>query len=178
MTEFNYDKLMQRIGEFVVCFQWIEDKFRSIGWLIEDPNRTVWPPRTLRSLNNRDLLNAVEVKYCSLMDTLNIDDADDRKTAFSELVGVCHEIRKFRNSFLHSAFIEVKAGREIMGILRSNPKLTFDPSTGTPEFDQEALTEESIMSQMEEIAQVSMTLCHTYTQLLHWAPFDPVNNEP
>ena len=33
----NTDKIYQRIGEFVVCYQWLENKFREIGWLILDP---------------------------------------------------------------------------------------------------------------------------------------------
>ena len=35
----------QGIGEFVVAFQWVEDLYRQIGWLILDPERRAWPPR-------------------------------------------------------------------------------------------------------------------------------------
>jgi hypothetical protein len=38
------DKIYQRIGEFVVCFQWLEDLIRQIGWLVIDPGV---PPLTL-----------------------------------------------------------------------------------------------------------------------------------
>jgi len=171
MAEFDYDKLMQRIGEFVVSFQWMENKFRDIGWLIDDPERRNWPPTTLRNLTNFNLLNAVETKYCDLMDTLNIDDAKDRKTAFNELVAKCHELRNYRNNLLHSAFIELKAGGDVMGILRSNPKITFDPATGDPVFDHEDLTEDSVISKMKEMGEPAMALNMTYMQLIHWAPF-------
>lgn len=171
MPEFDYDKLMQRIGEFVVSFQWMENKFRDIGWLIDDPERSNWPPTTLRNLTNFDLLNAVETKYCDLMETLNIDDTDERKTAFNQLVAKCHKIRKYRNNLLHSAFIELKAGGDVMGIVRSNPKITFDPATGDPFFDHEQLTEKSVTSKMKEMDEPAMALNMTYMQLIHWAPF-------
>jgi hypothetical protein len=171
MTDFDYDKLMQRIGEFVVSFQWMEDKFRDIGWLIEDPERKNWPPTTLRNLTNFDLLNIVEQKYSNLMDILNIDDANERKTAFKELVKKCHKIRKYRNSLLHSAFIELKASGDVMWLIRSNPKITFDPGTGDPVFDHEYLTEASVIAKMKEMGEPAMALNMTYLQLIQWAPF-------
>ncbi|HMP71529.1 MAG TPA: hypothetical protein PKA76_19440 [Pirellulaceae bacterium] len=171
MPEFHYDKLMQRIGEYVVSFQWMENKFRDIGWLIDDPERANWPPATLRNLTNFDLLNTVATKYCDLMDTLNIGDAEDRKIAFIQLVEKCHEIRKTRNNLLHSAVIEIKAGGDVMGILRSNPKITFDPATGDPVFDHEELTEDTVVAKMKEMGEPAMALNMTYIQLIHWAPF-------
>ena len=171
MPEFDYDKLMKRIGEFVVTFQWIENKFRDIGWLIEDPERLNWPPATLRNLTNHDLLNTVATKYCDLMDTLNIDDAEDRKTAFNELVANCHDIRKYRNNLLHSAFTELKAGGDVMGIMRSNPKIKRDPSTGDPIFDHEHLTDDSVAAKIKEMGEPAVTLNMTHMQLIHWAPF-------
>ena len=35
----NTDRIYQLIGEYVVCFQWIEHKLREIGWLILDPRQ-------------------------------------------------------------------------------------------------------------------------------------------
>nr|WP_057929649.1 hypothetical protein [Burkholderia ambifaria] len=36
----NEQAVYQRIGEFTVSFQWIENKLREIGWFILDPERT------------------------------------------------------------------------------------------------------------------------------------------
>ena len=33
----DQDKVYQRIGEFVVSFQFIENQLRQIGWLLLDP---------------------------------------------------------------------------------------------------------------------------------------------
>lgn len=171
MPEFNYAKLMQRIGEFVVTFQWMEVKFRETGWLIEDPERKNWPPTTLRKLGNKPLLDTVAKKYCSLMDTLNIDDADDRKSAFNDLVANCHDMRKYRNNLLHSAFIELKAGGDLMGVIRSNPKFKLDPATGDRFLDQELLTEDTVAAKIKELGDSAVALNMAYMQLVHWAPF-------
>lgn len=42
----------QRIVEFAVSFQWLENKLREIGWFIMDPERKDWPPKGLRALTN------------------------------------------------------------------------------------------------------------------------------
>lgn len=39
------DKAYRSISQFVVTFQWIENKYREIGWFIIDPERKNWPPR-------------------------------------------------------------------------------------------------------------------------------------
>jgi hypothetical protein len=67
MEPLNTDRVYQRIGEFVVCFQWIEDKFRQIGWLILDPMRKEWPPMSLRNLSNKELIEKVESLFVNLV---------------------------------------------------------------------------------------------------------------
>jgi len=166
------DKLYQRIGEFVVSFQWIENRLREIGWLILDPNRNEWPPRALRNLTNNDLVNEVKALYVGLINGLDVEDKDTRMADFQSLMATCHDMRRYRNTLLHSAFIELKAGDDVMGILRSNPKLRVDPSSGEVLFDQETLSEEGILKEMEKLAELAFSLNMHYMQLIHWAPFD------
>ena len=45
-----------------------------------------------------------------------------------------HKLRKYRNSLLHSVLVELKAGGEVVGILRSNPKPIVDTETGENRF--------------------------------------------
>ena len=168
----NTDKLYQRIGEFVVSFQWIENMLREIGWLILDPDRKEWPPRTLRNLTNNDLVNEVESLYVGLIEGLDVEGKDARKADFQTLMAACPDMRRYRNNLLHSAYIELKAGDDVMGILRSNPKLKVDPSSGEVLFDQEMLSEEAILKEMEKLAELAFALNLHYTQLIHWAPFD------
>ena len=170
-TEYEYDRLMQRIGEFVVSFQWLEDKFRDIGWLIEDPTRMSWPPKTLRNLTNFDLLNNVERAYLGLVDSLNIDNAEERKAAFQLLVSRCHEIRKYRNNLLHSAYVEMKSHNEVIGVIRSNPRINTTTMAGDTTFDYVPLTADSVAYAMKDLAAQSLALSTIYIELLHMAPF-------
>jgi len=168
----NTDKLYQRIGEFVVCFQWIENKFREIGWLILDPMRKQWPPMSFRDLSNKDLLDQVESLFVRLVGGLDVEDREERIQDFKAIVAGCHELRQYRNNLLHSAFIELKGGGEVLGILRSNPKVKTDPATGDVLFDQEALTEDAISKQLRKLGELAFPLGQHYLELIHWSPFD------
>jgi hypothetical protein len=163
------DKLYQRIGEFVVGFQWIEDKFRQIGWLIQDPMRKKWPPMTLRNLSNKELIDKVEAMFVNLVGGLNVGDRDKRIQDFKTIVAGCHKLREYRNTLLHSAYIELKGGGEVLGILRSNPKVKTDPATGDRLFDEEDLTGEAIEKHQRQIAELGVPLGQHYLQLIHWS---------
>ena len=160
------------IGEFVVCFQEIENRFREIGWLILDPHRRVWPPKALRKETNVQLINEVMKLYTKLVDSLNIEDSVNRKKSFAEAVIAYQGLRRYRNNLLHSAYIELKAGGEVKGILRSNPKLKIDSETCDLVFDQEVLSEDAIQDKMRKLLEVALLVDHHYVQLIHWAPFD------
>lgn len=162
----------QRIGEFTVSFQWLENKLREIGWFILDPDRSTWPPTGLRNLTNERLVDRVHELFvqalpkCALPEDLEIDF----KQTFADSVLVLHHLRRDRNRILHSAFIELKAGGEIYGLLRANPKIQLDDETGEPLFDQEILTPESFSKEMRTMGEVAMFLNRAYIQLIHRYP--------
>jgi hypothetical protein len=120
-------------------------------------------------LRNEELIIKVESLYVGLLDRLNVKDSDELKDDFKSLMSDCHAMRKYRNNLLHSAFIELKSGDDVLGILRSNPKLKIDPDTGDPLFDQEMLTEAGINEHITKLAQLVLSLNNHYTQLSHWA---------
>ena len=70
--------------------------------------------------------------------------------------------------------VELKAGGEVVGILRSNPKPIVDTETGEIAFDQEMFTEESVHKKLRKIAEAAFRLGMLYSQLIHWAPFEQV----
>lgn len=170
----DIDTIYRKLGEFVVSFQWLENRFREIGWLILDPDRKHWPPRDLRDERCCDLLDKVEELYLSVIDRVSPEDAHDRQQAFQRIVSDTHEIRRYRNRLVHSAYFELKAGGEVIGLLRSNPKVKEDPVSGEVHWDQEPLTEGSFQSGMERMAKIAFDLNMHYVQLIHWAPFDTV----
>lgn len=165
-------QIYQRIGEFAVSFQWLENKLREIGWFIQDPERTEWPPRGLRNLTNEKLIDTVHqlfmdaIPKCELRAELETDFRD----SFAATVNTLHQLRRDRNRILHSAFIELKAGGEVQGLLRSNPKIQADEGTGQTLFDQEMLTPESFANEMKAIAEAAIFLNRAYLQLIHRYP--------
>lgn len=85
-------KIYQRIGEFVVCFQWIEDRFRQIGWLILDPTRKERSPMSLRNLNNEKLIKRVESLFVDLVGRLDVQDREDRIQDFKAIVAGLQDV--------------------------------------------------------------------------------------
>jgi hypothetical protein len=169
---FNEQLVYQRIGEFAVSFQWVENKLREIGWFILDPDRSKWPQTDLRDLTNENLVDRVYELFvqalpkCKLPTPLEANFRD----SFASAVKNLHLVRRHRNRLLHSAFIELKAGGEVQGMLRSNPKLQVEEETGDVLFDQELLTAESFTAEMQVMADLSLFLSRAYLQLIQRYP--------
>lgn len=162
----------QRIGEFTVTFQWLENKLREIGWFVLDPHRKDWPPQGLRGLSNERLIDRVHELFLQALSQCQLDpelDADF-KSSFASCANDLHRLRRDRNRILHSAFVELKAGGEIIGLMRSNQKLYIDEVTGKALYDRELLTPESFKDEMQRMAEAEMFLSRAYLQLIHRYP--------
>jgi hypothetical protein len=166
----DLDRVYQRIGEFVVTFQWIEDMFRQIGWFILDPSRRDWPPKQLRTETSADLADKVDGLFAEAIMKCRLSDSEERRADFHSLVARFHAIRKLRNRHLHSAYIELKAGGEVQALLRTNPKFDIDPETNEMLIDQVILGPESFDQEMKEMAEVGFHLGMHYKQLIHRLP--------
>lgn len=168
----NEEKIYQRIGEFVVSFQWLENKLREIGWFILDPKRSEWPPEGLRNLTNEKLIDKVHQLFIEALPKCKLPN--ELETEFRESFDSCaktlHQLRRDRNRILHSAFIELKAGDEVHALIRSNPQFGIDEETGEPLFDQEYLKPDSFHREMAKMAEAGFFLNRSYTQLIHRYP--------
>ena len=164
----NIEVIYKNLGEFVVSFQWLENLYREIGWFIIDPERKHWPPKTLRTDRTNILINKVQKLYCDVIDGIAPEDAEERKQSFEEIVEKTHALCKYRNKLIHSAYIEIKAGGQVFGLVRSNPKLKEDPISGELLWDQENLTANSFKDGMKQIAEIAWPLNLHYMQLIHW----------
>jgi hypothetical protein len=162
----------QSIGEFIVGFQWVEDMYRQIGWFIIDPERTSWPPMQLRKESNERLIDRVTEMFVDLTRLYDFPDGAERASAFAELRPRFHALRNYRNRLLHSTFVEIKAGGEVAGYLRSNPRIGVDPDSGELIYDREIVSAEGIRSKIREYALNAADLGNHYLQLIHWSPFE------
>lgn len=168
------DLVYQRIGEFTVSFQWLENKLREIGWFIMDPDRKDWPPKGLRALTNEKLIDKVHELFLQALPRCKLGSEleADFRASFKACAEVLHQLRRDRNRILHSAFIELKAGGEVVGLMRSNLRLTIDEETGDVLYDQKMLTPESFANEMRKMGEAAMFLNRAYMQLIHRHPHD------
>lgn len=159
----------RRIGEFVVLFQWLENRIREIGWFVLDPDRKSWPPTNLRDDTTADLFKKVEKLFLDALRHCRLDPEleNDFRTSFAKSAIRFRDLRRARNKILHSAYIELKAGGEVRGLMRSDPRLEVDGETGEPLFDQEMLSENSFEFEFKEIADLGMFFNRCYMQLIH-----------
>lgn len=164
----DLEKAYKSIGELVVTFQWVENKYRDIGWFILDPERKDWPPMELRKETTYDLMNKVLALFSDLVKDSSFPNGDEKLEQFQKVTDDLQEFRKFRNRMLHSAYIEMKAGGEVVGLVRSDPKLAVDKDTGELIFDQEAFSEKVVHERLAEIGEPVIALGQIYIQLLHW----------
>lgn len=162
----------QRIGEFTVSFQWLENKLREIGWFILDPDRKNWPPMELRAITNEKLIDRVHELFLQALPRckLNAELEADFKTSFAACAKELHELRRDRNRILHSAFVELKSGGEVVGLMRSNPRINVDEETGAVLYDREMLRPESFAREMLKMGASGVFLGRAYLQLLHRYP--------
>jgi hypothetical protein len=162
----------QRIGEFTVSFQWLENKLREIGWFILDPDRKEWPPKGLRALTNEKLIDKVHALFLQALPRCKLEAEleADFEAAFAACAKELHQVRRNRNRILHSAFIELKAGGEVVGLMRSSPTLEVDEETGDVLYDTEMLTAECFANEMRRMGEAAMFLGRAYLQLTHRYP--------
>lgn len=85
--------IYKRIGEFVVCFQFIENKLREIGQYILDPARKVWPPQALRRESSKNLAK----KWQSFTRTISISAICRRITNVSCARSFAISLVNFKN---------------------------------------------------------------------------------
>jgi len=126
----------------------------------------------LRTETNQKLIDKVTELFSYLTDTYQFPNGPAQSTDFEGLRTEFHALRRFRNRLLHSTYIELKAGRELVGLLRSNPKIGVDTETGELIFDQEPFTEAVVHKKLKEVADAAFRLGMHYTQITHWFPFD------
>lgn len=162
----------QRIGEFTVSFQLLANKLREIGWYLIDPDRSHWPPKGLRSLTNERLVDRVYELFLEALPQFKL--APELEANFRSSSALCvkdlHQLRRHRNLILHSAFIELQSGGEVVGLMRSNPKLGFDEETGELLYDHELLTPESFTAAMRKMGDTATFLARAHLQLVHRYP--------
>ena len=170
-SDLSVDATHKALGEFAIIFQWLENLYRQIGWFILDPDRKQWPPMQLRKECNHDLINRVTDMFVQLVNTHAFPNGPGKSAEMMQLREKFHDLRRYRNRLLHSTYVELKAGGEIHGYIRSNPQIGVDSDTGELIFDQEDFSANSIHEALRDYSHHMFALGLVHVQLIHWHPF-------
>lgn len=169
-SERHATKLYESIGRFVISFQQLEDTYRHIGWYILDPDRKNWPPRELRQETNRDLIDRVSVMVEDLIRAQAFENGDAWLETIRNLRESFHELRRYRNSLLHSAYNALETKHQIFAHHRADTKLMVDPDTGEVSIDGTQVTAEQVLRKIVEHSESILLLYRLRTQLFFWWP--------
>lgn len=177
-SESRIDAAHQALGEFVIIFQSIENTYRQIGWFILDPDRADWPPMQLRKESNCELINTVSDLFVDLVKAHDFPNGAIMAEHILSLKSHFHALRRYRNRLLHSTFVELKGGGDVLEYLRCNPDITVDPDTGELVYDHEDFSADVINAKIKEYAHHVFRLGQVYVQLVHWSPFGRFERVP
>jgi hypothetical protein len=167
-TEDRHAQLYQSIGELVMATQWVESRYRELGWFIQDPERATWPPRTHRQESLAQLIDVVTEEFGELIQTSTFANGGRFAQVAESVRGALHDLRSYRNQVLHSAFIELKAGGEVVGYLRTDAKRGVDPDTGAFIGQLEDISAEAVRSKLATFSDPCFQLNMMYVQAIHW----------
>lgn len=170
MNPGSQDKIYQHIGEFVVSFQWLEDLFRQIGLLILESIGGPYKSDELRSASTAELVAKVEILFMEALPRCDLGDELEahHRQAFIDAVATFGDVRRARNNILHSAFIEMKAGGDVVALMRANPRDEIHLSKGRPSL--EILSDASFAEEMKKMGEVAWSLGWSKMQLIHRLP--------
>jgi hypothetical protein len=170
--EDRHAQLYQSIGELVMATQWVESRYRELGWFIQDPERSTWPPRTLRKESLAQLIDAVTEMFLELIRTSTFPNGGEFAKIASAVHDSLHQLRNYRNQVLHSAFVELKAGGEVVGNLRTDAKRGVDPDTGELIGKLEDISAEAVRAALATFGDACFHLNMMYLQAIQWYGLD------
>jgi hypothetical protein len=118
--KFNESDYYKKIGEFVVCFQWLENRIRQIINYCENPTLSNIATNNDDESNEKLLKRAVIVHNQFISQYLKQEDKTSLKSNFNDIINSLHQHRKFRNNLLHSCFHEMKVFGDVVDIAMFN----------------------------------------------------------
>jgi hypothetical protein len=171
------DTIYRQLGRFVVTFQGLENELVQLASYALDPahggHQARLPPdrrgrrRLVADLWFHDLLDKTSTIVGEFLDRYREDEPEFRKL-LDGLLDRCRELAHYRNRVVHSAYLFLEGGDELVAIVRSD--MTAGPGDEEVELDQELLTEDSFKEVMGEIAELVFAIGQCRLQLIHWYP--------
>lgn len=157
------DEIFQEIGRFVVCFQILENQLFQTCWLLgghEGADR-----RWLAGLGYSRLVSVTGERVHELLRHKEKAGSSFAES-YCDLLCRCRKLAERRNGIVHSAYVYMEAGGEVMGVIRSD--MTKGRSGDDAEFDYEAVTVSFLQKSIRELADTGVGLSLARAQLIHW----------
>ncbi len=164
------DDIYRQIGLVVVAFQTpLETTLMQIGWMATEPSHAADGRGALAEMGFSQLVTATARRVDAFVAGLDIGHDEFRRnflSNFHQLLTSCRDVARQRNRTVHSAYIHIEGGDQLVGIMRSDMRKAAD-GPGV-DFDQELLTPSSFDAFLQEIARVAIGLSHSKVQLAQW----------
>jgi hypothetical protein len=171
------DAIYRQLGRFVVMFQVLENQLVQLAGFALDPARAGFQARLEPTRAGRrrlvdelwfgDLVDETGKAVGAFLDQYRGEQPEFRER-LEDLLDRCRKIAIYRNTLVHSAYVFLEGGGELMGIMRSN--LIAGAGEDEVDLDQERLTDGSFKAEMAEIAEVAFEIGQCRLQLIHWYP--------
>jgi hypothetical protein len=170
------DAIYRAVGLFVIVFQVLQSKLFQLASFALDPEHAGFQARrTLADLWFGGLVDRTATSVSDFLDQRGRDEPEFRAHLEALLVR-CRELAHYRNKVVHSAYVFLEGGGELLAILRSDMSKGAEPDE--VELEQEWLHEDSFKEAMNEIAEVAFGLGQCHIQLIAWTGSAPSPSQP
>lgn len=160
------ENVYRQVGRLVVIFQALENQLFQLASFALDPEHVGHGRRSVADLWFRQLVDKTESSVGDFLDQRGRAEPDFRARLEALLVR-CRELARYRNKVVHSAYVFLEAGGDLLGVVRSDMTRGAEPNE--VELDQELLSERSFEEAMSEIAEVAFGIGQCHVQLIHWS---------
>jgi len=123
-------KMYTDIGKSIVVFQYLESLIKQIAHFAIDRNYQESTRISLDSHSFAKLRDVSEVIICEVLRKQGVEDAEIRIQQYHKLMAEARAIASLRNRLVHSAYLFLEGGGELMKILQVHSSIKISGKEG------------------------------------------------
>lgn len=164
MGRADEDAIYRELGRFMVVFQALENELLQLASFALDPEQIGHGRRAVVDLWFGRLVDKTDTSVGDFLDEHHGAEPEFRDR-LRDLLTRCRELARHRNKVVHSAYVFLEAGDELVAVVRSD---LAGGAENEVDLDQELLSEASFKEVMGEMARVAIEIGQCRMQLIHW----------
>lgn len=164
----NESKIYQELGKYIVCFQWMENQLKQIGWHLRTPEDPFASRAYFSNMWFKTTVEKIKDQFSIFLHNRNIDNIQSNIDGFNKTLDQCLSVAYTRNQLIHSTYVFCESYGEVLGMMRSKLGKDIEDHNRVT-FDQQDLSENSFDQPLKELAEVCFDLGHLYVQIIHWS---------